>query len=83
MTRGNQREKARAKNQKAEGAVKSKNTMTGTEFQRHKESSAAIMREKQKLEAVRYFPGKLKGKDPEGDMFAQIGGASLILDTLQ
>ncbi|KAK1139587.1 hypothetical protein N8T08_000660 [Aspergillus melleus] len=49
MTRGNQREKARAKNQKAESAVKSKNTMTGSEFQRHKESSAAIMREKQKL----------------------------------
>ncbi|PLB54352.1 four F5 protein [Aspergillus steynii IBT 23096] len=49
MSRGNQREKARAKNLKAESQVKNKNTMTGSEFQRHKESSAAIMREKQKL----------------------------------
>ncbi|KAA8649197.1 hypothetical protein EYZ11_012299 [Aspergillus tanneri] len=49
MSRGNQREKARAKNQKAEASVKSKNTMSGSEFQRHKENSAAIMREKQRL----------------------------------
>ncbi|KPI38319.1 uncharacterized protein AB675_12081 [Cyphellophora attinorum] len=47
MTRGNQREKAREKNLAAQGAAKSKNTQSGTEFARTKEAQAAIMREKQ------------------------------------
>ncbi|GAM84282.1 hypothetical protein ANO11243_022760 [Dothideomycetidae sp. 11243] len=54
MARGNQRDKAREKNQKeAAKAVtthttqKSKNSMTGTEFAKAKEDAAAIMRAKQ------------------------------------
>ncbi|RMY39107.1 hypothetical protein D0866_02148 [Hortaea werneckii] len=48
MARGNQRDKAREKNQKAAASVKSKNNMSGTEFQREKEKVAAIMLAKQK-----------------------------------
>ncbi|KAF2840761.1 hypothetical protein M501DRAFT_1056074 [Patellaria atrata CBS 101060] len=47
MARGNQRDKAREKNMKAQAGVKSKNTQSGTEFQRTKEDQAAIMRAKQ------------------------------------
>lgn len=47
MTRGNQREKAREKNQAKDAASKKKNGQTGTEFARTKEAQAAIMREKQ------------------------------------
>ncbi|KAI8293313.1 hypothetical protein K4K59_005804 [Colletotrichum sp. SAR11_240] len=54
MTRGNQRDKAReAAQKKASGASffptqqKTKNTMSGTEFARAKESAADIMRQKQ------------------------------------
>ncbi|KAL4889695.1 four F5 protein [Aspergillus ambiguus] len=49
MSRGNQREKARAKNLQKQKAEKHKNTMSGTEYQRAKEDAAAIMREKQRL----------------------------------
>ncbi|KAE8145285.1 hypothetical protein BDV25DRAFT_144804 [Aspergillus avenaceus] len=49
MTRGNQREKARAKNLKQAAETKQKNNMSGSEYQRAKEDSAAIMREKQRL----------------------------------
>ncbi|RMZ30201.1 hypothetical protein D0859_05689 [Hortaea werneckii] len=48
MARGNQRDKAREKNQKAAASVKSKNSMSGTEYQREKEKVAAIMLAKQK-----------------------------------
>ncbi|CEJ60742.1 Putative 4f5 domain protein [Penicillium brasilianum] len=48
MTRGNQRDTDRAKAQKKAAASKSKNTLSGTEFQRAKEDAAAIMREKQR-----------------------------------
>ncbi|KAI2787631.1 hypothetical protein POX_f08004 [Penicillium oxalicum] len=48
MTRGNQRDHDRAKAQKKAASAKSKNTMSGTEFQRAKEDAAAIMREKQR-----------------------------------
>ncbi|KAF9887600.1 hypothetical protein FE257_009813 [Aspergillus nanangensis] len=48
MTRGNQREKARAKNLKKEQSQKSKNSMTGSQFQKSKEDAAAIMRDKQR-----------------------------------
>ncbi|KAF2085846.1 four F5 protein [Saccharata proteae CBS 121410] len=48
MARGNQREKAREKNQKDAASVKKKNTQTGSEFQRTKEAQAAIMQAKQK-----------------------------------
>jgi len=47
MTRGNQREKAREKNLKAQAGSKKKSSMSGTEFQKAKEDAAAIMRAKQ------------------------------------
>ncbi|KAF2479837.1 hypothetical protein BDY17DRAFT_302764 [Neohortaea acidophila] len=47
MARGNQRDKAREKAQKAAGGVKHKTTGTGPEQQRAKESAAEIMRQKQ------------------------------------
>jgi len=47
MARGNQREKAREKTQKAASAQKKKNAQSGTEYQRTKEDQAAIMRTKQ------------------------------------
>ncbi|KAI0909096.1 putative serf family protein [Ustulina deusta] len=47
MARGNQREKAREKNLKAQGTQKSKNTKTGAEMQRDKDALAALMRQKQ------------------------------------
>ncbi|WEW55544.1 hypothetical protein PRK78_000975 [Emydomyces testavorans] len=47
MTRGNQREKAREKNQKEMAQQKKKTNMSGTEFARTKEAQAAIMRAKQ------------------------------------
>ncbi|KAF2740868.1 hypothetical protein EJ04DRAFT_507857 [Polyplosphaeria fusca] len=47
MARGNQREKAREKNLKAQAGQKSKNTQSGTQFARTKEDQAAIMRAKQ------------------------------------
>ncbi|GJN73351.1 4F5 protein family domain-containing protein [Purpureocillium lilacinum] len=47
MARGNQRDQARAKAQKAASSVKSKNNMSGTEFAKAKEAAADIMRQKQ------------------------------------
>ncbi|KAF2864005.1 hypothetical protein K470DRAFT_209353 [Piedraia hortae CBS 480.64] len=47
MARGNQREKAREKNQKAQAAQKSKTTMSGAEQQREKDKVKAIMQAKQ------------------------------------
>ncbi|KAI1117501.1 putative serf family protein [Nemania sp. NC0429] len=47
MARGNQREKAREKNLKAQAAQKSKSVKTGSEMQRDKEALAALMRQKQ------------------------------------
>ncbi|KAK4496262.1 hypothetical protein PRZ48_012242 [Zasmidium cellare] len=47
MARGNQRDKAREKNQAKLASVKSKNTMTGSQMQKDKEDVAAIMRAKQ------------------------------------
>ncbi|KAK4988093.1 hypothetical protein LTR66_007416 [Elasticomyces elasticus] len=47
MARGNQRDKAREKNQKALASQKGGNKMSGTEFAREKENVAAIMRAKQ------------------------------------
>ncbi|KAK3045285.1 hypothetical protein LTS18_014119 [Coniosporium uncinatum] len=47
MSRGNQREKAREKNLKAEAGKGKKTNMSGSEFQKHKEDAAAIMRAKQ------------------------------------
>ncbi|KAF2117580.1 hypothetical protein BDV96DRAFT_570506 [Lophiotrema nucula] len=47
MTRGNQREKAREKNMAKLAGSKSKNALSGTEFARAKEDTAAIMRAKQ------------------------------------
>ncbi|KAF6821703.1 4f5 domain protein [Colletotrichum sojae] len=46
MTRGNQRDKAREAAQKKANST-TKNSMSGTEFQRAKESAAEIMRQKQ------------------------------------
>ncbi|KAJ5281408.1 hypothetical protein N7478_006780 [Penicillium angulare] len=48
MTRGNQRDSDRAKAQKKLQGTKSKNNMSGTEFQKQKEDAATIMREKQR-----------------------------------
>ncbi|OCK83631.1 hypothetical protein K432DRAFT_379336 [Lepidopterella palustris CBS 459.81] len=47
MARGNQRDKAREKNQKEMASRKKSNQLSGTEFQRTKEDQAAIMRAKQ------------------------------------
>ncbi|KAI1506544.1 putative serf family protein [Biscogniauxia marginata] len=47
MARGNQREKAREKNLKAQSAQKAKNSKSGTEMQREKEALAEMMRKKQ------------------------------------
>ncbi|KAI2610976.1 uncharacterized protein GGS25DRAFT_480868 [Hypoxylon fragiforme] len=47
MARGNQREKAREKNLKAQAAQKSKSGKTGFEMQRDKEAVAEMMRKKQ------------------------------------
>ncbi|PNS14142.1 hypothetical protein CAC42_6655 [Sphaceloma murrayae] len=47
MARGNQRDKAREKAQKAAAGTKTKNNMSGAEFQKAKEDAAAIMRAKQ------------------------------------
>ncbi|KAL4986456.1 hypothetical protein BDW68DRAFT_125900 [Aspergillus falconensis] len=47
MTRGNQRERDRKKNEKAQKSVRTANTLTGTEFARKKEDDAAKMRAKQ------------------------------------
>ncbi|KAH9908101.1 four F5 protein [Xylariomycetidae sp. FL2044] len=47
MARGNQRDKAREKNLKAQRDQKSKNTKTGSEMQRDKEAVAEMMRKKQ------------------------------------
>ncbi|CCX05934.1 Similar to conserved hypothetical protein [Penicillium marneffei ATCC 18224]; acc. no. XP_002144436 [Pyronema omphalodes CBS 100304] len=47
MTRGNQRERDRAKAQKAQAGKASKNTKSGAEMLRDKDTVAAIMREKQ------------------------------------
>ncbi|TDZ58475.1 hypothetical protein CTRI78_v005409 [Colletotrichum trifolii] len=47
MTRGNQRDKAREAAQKKAASSRTKNNMSGTEFQRAKESAAEIMRQKQ------------------------------------
>ncbi|KAL4899127.1 hypothetical protein BDW74DRAFT_163918 [Aspergillus multicolor] len=47
MTRGNQRDRDRKKNEKAQKGVKTANTMSGTAFARKKEDDAAKMRAKQ------------------------------------
>ncbi|KAI0843438.1 four F5 protein [Hypoxylon sp. FL0890] len=47
MARGNQREKAREKNLKAQASQKHKNNKSGTEMQRDKEAVAEMMRKKQ------------------------------------
>ncbi|KAL0638474.1 hypothetical protein Q9L58_002410 [Maublancomyces gigas] len=47
MTRGNQRERDRAKAQKTAVQQKSKNGKSGTAMQRDKENVAEIMRQKQ------------------------------------
>ncbi|KAI1340111.1 hypothetical protein F5Y15DRAFT_64383 [Xylariaceae sp. FL0016] len=47
MARGNQRDKAREKNLKAQASQKSKTNMSGTEMQRAKEDAAEKMRQKQ------------------------------------
>ncbi|KAL2863085.1 4F5 domain protein [Aspergillus lucknowensis] len=47
MTRGNQRERDRAKNLKEQSKQKGANTLSGSAFQRKKEDDAQKMREKQ------------------------------------
>ncbi|KAF2635087.1 4F5 domain protein, partial [Massarina eburnea CBS 473.64] len=47
MARGNQRDKAREKNLKEAAKQKKGNGLTGTEFAKAKEDTAAIMRAKQ------------------------------------
>ncbi|KAI2468239.1 putative serf family protein [Annulohypoxylon bovei var. microspora] len=47
MARGNQREKAREKNLKAQASQKAKNGKSGNEMQRDKEAVAEMMRKKQ------------------------------------
>ncbi|KJR85549.1 4F5 domain protein [Sporothrix schenckii 1099-18] len=47
MARGNQRDKAREKNLKAQAGQKKANTKSGTEMQRDRDELAKKMREKQ------------------------------------
>ncbi|KEQ62917.1 uncharacterized protein M437DRAFT_48978 [Aureobasidium melanogenum CBS 110374] len=47
MARGNQKERAREKNLKAQGNIKNKTTMSGSEQAKAKENAAEIMRAKQ------------------------------------
>ncbi|KAL8666203.1 MAG: hypothetical protein Q9202_001710 [Teloschistes flavicans] len=56
MARGNQRDKAREKNQK-----ESAGQQTGTEFARTKEAQAAIMRAKQEANAKKAADGPSTG----------------------
>ncbi|KAL9624418.1 MAG: hypothetical protein Q9160_001381 [Pyrenula sp. 1 TL-2023] len=55
MARGNQRDKSREKNLKAQGALKKKNNQSGTEFQRTKEEQAKIMQEKQAKDTMEHI----------------------------
>ncbi|KAJ5179697.1 hypothetical protein N7492_002907 [Penicillium capsulatum] len=48
MTRGNQRDNDRAKAQKKAASAKTKNTLSGSQYQKSKEDAAMIMREKQR-----------------------------------
>ncbi|KAB8267943.1 hypothetical protein BDV30DRAFT_243827 [Aspergillus minisclerotigenes] len=47
MTRGNQRDQDRIKNQKKASKKKTANSLSGTQYQQKKESDAEIMRRKQ------------------------------------
>ncbi|MCJ1298917.1 hypothetical protein MMC08_001708 [Hypocenomyce scalaris] len=62
MARGNQRDKAREKNLKEQGATRKKNTQSGTEFARTKEQQAAIMRQKQEEADVKKKADAAGGK---------------------
>ncbi|KAL8796736.1 MAG: hypothetical protein Q9182_007313 [Xanthomendoza sp. 2 TL-2023] len=63
MARGNQRDKAREKNQKEAAGQKKKNTQTGTEFARTKEAQAAIMKAKQEAHAKKATESSSSGGD--------------------
>ncbi|KAF9870521.1 4f5 domain protein [Colletotrichum karsti] len=63
MTRGNQRDKAREAAQKKANSAKTKNSMSGTEFQRAKESAAEIMRQKQAASEAKKAAEGAGGKD--------------------
>ncbi|KAL0940887.1 4f5 domain protein [Colletotrichum truncatum] len=63
MARGNQRDKAREANLKKAAGQKSKNTMSGTEFQRAKESAAEIMRQKQAASEAKKAAAGAGGSD--------------------
>ncbi|KIH91572.1 serf family protein [Sporothrix brasiliensis 5110] len=58
MARGNQRDKAREKNLKAQAGQKKANTKSGTEMQRDRDELAKKMREKQAAgeDSVFLFP---------------------------
>ncbi|KAI0552754.1 putative serf family protein [Xylaria curta] len=62
MARGNQREKAREKNLKAQSSQKSKNNKTGSEMQRDKEALAALMRQKQEAADAKKAAAGASGK---------------------
>ncbi|KAI4600517.1 hypothetical protein KJ359_000872 [Pestalotiopsis sp. 9143b] len=62
MARGNQRDKAREKNLKAQAGVKNKNTKSGTEMQRDKDSVAEIMKKKQQAADERKAAEAAAGK---------------------
>ncbi|KAI0163049.1 hypothetical protein BJ166DRAFT_525223 [Pestalotiopsis sp. NC0098] len=62
MARGNQRDKAREKNLKAQAGQKSKNTKSGTEMQRDKDSVAEIMKKKQQAADERKAAEAAAGK---------------------
>ncbi|KAI0147753.1 four F5 protein [Xylariaceae sp. FL1272] len=53
MARGNQRDKAREKNLKAQKELKSKNNKSGSEMAKDKETLAALMRQKQEAANAR------------------------------
>ncbi|KAJ1338195.1 4F5 protein related disordered region [Microdochium nivale] len=60
MARGNQRDKAREKNLKAQAGQKSKSGKTGSEMQRDKEAVAEMMRQKQAAADAKKTEGAAK-----------------------
>ncbi|PYI20947.1 hypothetical protein BO99DRAFT_411309 [Aspergillus violaceofuscus CBS 115571] len=85
MTRGNQRDRDRAKNNKEQSKKKSKNELTGTEFQRKKESDAAKMQAKQKAESSRFCPPSLSAtsspRSPGTEYLTIYPSQTMLFDT--
>ncbi|KAL4957900.1 hypothetical protein BDW69DRAFT_180143 [Aspergillus filifer] len=63
MTRGNQRDRDRKKNERDQAKIKTANTLSGTAFAKKKEDDAAKMRAKQAAaDAKKAAEGVVSGK---------------------